>query len=80
MNGFDMICRLRSHPHTKDIPLIFCSAATITEINNAMRLVPKAIFLEKPFTYQALLAVISKVLQQPANPTPLLKDTKKSDS
>jgi CheY-like chemotaxis protein len=79
MNGFEIIRRLRSHPHTKDIPLIFCSAATITEISNAMSLVPKAIFLEKPFTYQALVAVISKVLQQPTNPTHLSQDTKKSD-
>jgi CheY-like chemotaxis protein len=63
MTGIEIIHYLRSQPLTRSIPLIFCSAATPNEISKAMHLVPKASFLEKPFSYQGLVSAIANALQ-----------------
>ena len=62
MTGIEIVRRLRSQPRTRSIPLIFCTAATANEISNAMRLAPKADFLEKPFSYRSLVSAIANAL------------------
>src|SRR5215469_1315952 len=63
MTGIEIVHRLCAHPLTKSIPLIFCTAATPTEVSKAMSLVPKANFLEKPFSYNSLVSAIKNALQ-----------------
>ena len=63
MTGIEIVHHLRSHPLTNSIPLIFCTAATPNEVSKAMSLVPKANFLEKPFSYGSLVSAIRNALQ-----------------
>jgi CheY-like chemotaxis protein len=63
MTGIEVIHLLRSQPRTKAIPLILCTAATATEISNAMRLAPNADLIEKPFNYQTLASAITNAIQ-----------------
>jgi DNA-binding response OmpR family regulator len=63
ISGIEVIHLLRSQPRTTSIPLIFCTAATPNEISHAMRLAPKADFLEKPFSYRSLVSAIANALQ-----------------
>ena len=63
MTGIEIVHHLRSHPLTNSIPLIFCTAATPNEVSTAMSLVPKANFLEKPFSYSSLVSAIKNALQ-----------------
>lgn len=63
MTGAEILHLLCSQPRTRSIPLILCSAATPSEISNAMRFAPKADFLEKPFSYRGLLSAIENALQ-----------------
>lgn len=63
MTGIEIIHHLRSQPLTRSIPLIFCTAATPNEVSMAMNLVPKANFLEKPFSYSSLVSAIKNALQ-----------------
>jgi CheY-like chemotaxis protein len=63
ISGVEVIQYLRSQPRTTAIPLIFCTAATPSEISHAMRLVPNADFLEKPFSYRSLISAITHALQ-----------------
>jgi len=63
ISGIEVIQHLHSQPRTTAIPLIFCTAATPNEISHAMRLAPKADFLEKPFSYRSLISAIANALQ-----------------
>src|ERR1051326_1281357 len=54
INGFDVIYRLSADPQTRMLPLIFCTAATPTEIAMALNMAPRASFVEKPFTFRDL--------------------------
>jgi CheY-like chemotaxis protein len=63
MTGLEIVHHLRSQPLTRSIPLIFCTAATPNEVSKAMNLVPKANFLEKPFSYSSLVSAIKNALQ-----------------
>src|ERR1700731_2036728 len=49
MPGLEVLRRLRSHPRTSVLPLIFCTAAPISEINLALTIAPDAMLVEKPF-------------------------------
>ena len=62
IDGVEVMSRLSSHPHTQSLPLIFCTAATPTEIARALRAVPHAIFVEKPFKMQSLTSAVAKAL------------------
>jgi CheY-like chemotaxis protein len=62
MPGIEVLRFLRSNPRTQELPLIFCTAATSSEIALAMRLAPRASFVEKPFSFQALVSAIAHVL------------------
>jgi len=63
INGIEIIHRLHAEPLTNSIPLIFCTAATPTEISKAMHLAPQANFLAKPFSYRSLISAIANALQ-----------------
>lgn len=64
IDGVEVLCRLSSHPHTQSLPLIFCTAATHTEIARALRVAPHAAFVEKPFKMQSLTSAVAKALSQ----------------
>jgi CheY-like chemotaxis protein len=63
IGGLHILKLLQEHPHTRSLPLIFCTAATEREIAIAFRLAPQARLVEKPFKMQALLSAVSHVLQ-----------------
>lgn len=63
ITGLEVLHHLQSHPHTRSLPLIFCTAATDTEVANALRIAPRARLVSKPFKLQTLVSAIAKVLQ-----------------
>lgn len=62
MPGLDVLRLLRNHPRTAELPLIFCTAAPISEINLALAIAPDAMLVEKPFKLQTLVNAISDSL------------------
>ena len=63
INGFEVVRHLQSHPNTRSLPLIFCTAATDTEVRQALSIAPRACVVWKPFKLQALTSAINEVLQ-----------------
>lgn len=63
ITGLEVLHHLQSHPRTRSLPLIFCTAATDGEVANALRIAPRAGLVAKPFKLQTLVSAISKVLQ-----------------
>ena len=63
MNGFELLHRLQMHPHTRTLPLIFCTAATENEVSQALKIAPGAWVVGKPFKLQALISAIDEALQ-----------------
>src|SRR5436305_1154251 len=63
ITGLEVLHHLQSHPRTRSLPLIFCTAATDSEVANALRIAPRAGLVAKPFKLQTLVSAISKVLQ-----------------
>jgi CheY-like chemotaxis protein len=62
IDGVEVLRCLSSHPRTQSLPLIFCTAATQSEIARALRVAPHASFVEKPFKMQSLASAIAKAL------------------
>lgn len=48
-NGFVVAERLRSHPSTMGVPIIFITASERSELSAKAATVPKSGFLQKPF-------------------------------
>jgi len=74
MDGYALAQKLRTDPHTRQIPLIFLSATYVTPEDKAFALSLGAIrFLEKPVDTEDFLLTIAEVLTQgPATvPEPL---------
>ncbi len=63
MGGVDVLQSLCAHPQTRLLPLIFCTAATPSEIMRALRIAPQARLVEKPFTFQELISAITHALE-----------------
>jgi CheY-like chemotaxis protein len=63
MNGFELLYRLQTHPNTRTLPLIFCTAATENEVSQALKIAPGAWVVGKPFKLQALISAINEALQ-----------------
>ena len=63
INGFEVLRHLQSHPNTRSLPLIFCTAATDSEVRQALSIAPRACVVWKPFKLQALTSAITEVLQ-----------------
>ncbi len=66
--GMDVLRCLRNHPRTSDLPLIFCTAAPLAEVNLALHIAPDAILVEKPFKLQTLIAAIDGSLASKSHP------------
>ncbi|HEV2655015.1 MAG TPA: response regulator [Ktedonobacteraceae bacterium] len=66
IGGIEVLHYLLEHPHTKELPLIFCTAAPSSEIAEALTIAPHAGFIEKPFTFQLLTSTIMNALKEPA--------------
>lgn len=62
MPGLEVLRLLRSYPHTCVLPLIFCTAAPISEVNTALQIAPNATLVEKPFKLQTLVSAIAESL------------------
>lgn len=62
MTGIEVLYSLRAHQRTQSLPLIFCTAATSTEVARALSIAPQACFIEKPFTFQELISAIANAL------------------
>jgi CheY-like chemotaxis protein len=69
MPGLDVLRFLRSHPRTLALPLIFCTAAPISEINIALQIAPDAALVEKPFKLQTLVNAITESLAPEGQPS-----------
>lgn len=63
ITGLEVLHCLQSHPETRSLPLIFCTAATDSEVAHALRLAPHAGLVAKPFKLQTLVSAISTALQ-----------------
>jgi CheY-like chemotaxis protein len=63
ITGLEVLHQLQSHPQTRSLPLIFCTAATDGEVANALKIAPHAGLVSKPFKLQTLVSAISTVLQ-----------------
>ena len=64
IDGIDVLHYLHEHPHTRTLPLIFCTAAPPNEIAKALSIAPHAKFIEKPFTFQLLTSTIKNALRE----------------
>ncbi len=60
--GLQVLRHLQSCPYTRTLPLILCTAAPNRDVVQALRIVPHATLLEKPFKIQALNTAISHAL------------------
>jgi len=60
--GLQVLRHLQSCPNTRALPLILCTAAPNRDVVQALRIVPHATLLEKPFKIQALNSAISHAL------------------
>ena len=65
INGMDVVRSLCSHPRTRLLPLILCTAASSSDILHVLRIAPHAGFIEKPFTFQELVSGIEQALKSP---------------
>ncbi len=61
--GIEVMRRLQSDPQTQTLPLIVCTAASASAVADALTLVPRAGFVEKPFKIQTLTSAIIEVLE-----------------
>ena len=62
MPGIEVVQHLQSYAHTRTLPLIFCTAANLSEIALVLRVAPQAKVIEKPFKLQALVDAVSSAL------------------
>lgn len=62
IDGVEVLLRLRSHPRTRSLPLIFCTAATSAEVARAMKIAPHAGLVRKPFHLDELSEAITSAL------------------
>ncbi len=62
ISGLQVLRRLQSCPYTQSLPLILCTAAPNHDVIQALRIVPHATLLEKPFKIQALNLAVTNAL------------------
>lgn len=65
INGIEVLRYLTTHPHTRSLPLIVCTAATHSDIAKARSIAPHAGIVEKPFKLETLVSAISSALETP---------------
>lgn len=66
ISGFEVMWHLQSHPITRQLPLILCTAAPSSELARALSIAPQARVVTKPFKLDSLVSAISVSL----NPVP----------
>lgn len=69
LSGLEVVRLLRGNPCTRKLPLIFCTAATSSEIELALTMAPDAALVEKPFKLQTLVSAIARVLPESEHPS-----------
>ena len=62
IDALEVLRHLQSHPQTRSLPLIFCTAASSAEVARALSIAPQASLVVKPFKLQTLTAAITSVL------------------
>lgn len=62
MPGVDVLRHLKSHAHTRNLPLIFCTASNPSEISQALYVAPHATVVEKPFKLDVLVSAVVSAL------------------
>ena len=62
IDGVEVVWRLKSHPLTQRLPLILCTGAPASEIEQALRIAPQAGCVMKPFKLETLVSAISAAL------------------
>jgi CheY-like chemotaxis protein len=62
IDGIEVLRHLRSSPRTLILPLIFCTAASRSEVARAMSVAPDAGLVEKPFKLQSLMSAVNRAL------------------
>lgn len=62
MDGIDVLKHLISHPQTRTLPIIVCTAAAHAELVKARHVAPHASIVEKPFHLKTLMTAISSAL------------------
>ena len=62
ITGIEVLRHLQAHTHTRNLPLIFCTASNPNEISQALRLAPHATVVEKPFKLDVLVSAVLSAL------------------
>ena len=62
ITGLEVLRHLQAHAHTRNLPLIFCTASHPSEVSQALRLAPHASVVEKPFKLDALVSAVLSAL------------------
>ncbi|GAC1650335.1 MAG: hypothetical protein NVS4B12_20050 [Ktedonobacteraceae bacterium] len=62
MTGIEVLQHLQVHAHTRNLPLIFCTASNPTEVSQALRVAPHASVVEKPFKLDVLVSAVLSAL------------------
>jgi CheY-like chemotaxis protein len=62
IHGVDVLRHLTSHPSTRRLPIILCTAASRSDLAKALHVAPHANIVEKPFKLQTLMSAISNAL------------------
>ncbi len=62
ITGLEVLRQLQSHAHTRNLPLIVCTASNQNEISSALRLAPHASVVEKPFKLDTLVSAVLSAL------------------
>lgn len=58
MSGLEVIQALQRNPHTRELPLILCTAANNAEVQRTLQMFPLVRFVAKPFHIQTLTNTI----------------------
>ncbi|GAC1426335.1 MAG: hypothetical protein NVS4B1_05840 [Ktedonobacteraceae bacterium] len=62
ISGLEILRHLQAYAHTRNLPLIFCTASNPTEVSQALRLAPQAMVVEKPFKLDVLASAVLAAL------------------
>jgi len=68
MSGIEVVQFLQSYSHTRTLPLVFCTAASLSDIANVLRVAPNSKVIEKPFKLQALVDAVRDALEMQSVP------------
>ncbi len=64
MDGFELICTIRETPEYKDIPIIVLSSMTDLKNKDHALEIGALVFLEKPFSAEAIQNEVAKLLEK----------------